>query len=279
LTILPIQPDAQGGSITSFTVVLDNFEVIGGGNSTQYQKTNLATPVILDSGTTLTYLPDQIANDIAAGVGASNSRDYGLVVPCNVADTPATINFGFGAANGVTIVAPIAQFVLPFPSGVPAPKFRSNGQPACFWGINPSGSDPNLLGDTFLRSAYVVYNLDGQQIGLAQTNFNATGSNVQEISEISSVPNAATTVVGAAVTQTANPTAMPSDYLLGTGGGSAATTIQGSGTFNLGQPTSSSSTGKKNAANAVQVPSFTFSAILLAYPAALAVLGAVIAVL
>lgn len=45
-----------------------------------------------------------------------------------------------------------------------------------------------MLGDTFLRSAYVVYDLENNQISLAATNFNATGTNVQEIG--SSVPGA-----------------------------------------------------------------------------------------
>ena len=48
-----------------------------------------------------------------------------------------------------------------------------------------------MLGDTFLRSAYVVYDLSNNQISLAQTDFNATKSNVMEIqSGTSGVPDA-----------------------------------------------------------------------------------------
>jgi len=48
-----------------------------------------------------------------------------------------------------------------------------------------------VLGDTFLRSAYVVYDLSNNEISLAQTNFNATKSNVMEIQSGSAgVPNA-----------------------------------------------------------------------------------------
>jgi hypothetical protein len=35
-----------------------------------------------------------------------------------------------------------------------------------------------LFGDTFLRSAYVVYDIDNRQIGIAQTIFNVTSSNL-----------------------------------------------------------------------------------------------------
>jgi hypothetical protein len=46
-----------------------------------------------------------------------------------------------------------------------------------------------VLGDTFLRSAYVVYDLQNNQISLAQTDFNSTTTNVVEITA-SGVPGA-----------------------------------------------------------------------------------------
>jgi hypothetical protein len=48
-------------------------------------------------------------------------------------------------------------------------------------GISDAAGSTAVLGDTFLRSAYVVYDLQNNQISLAQTDFNATGSNVVEI--------------------------------------------------------------------------------------------------
>jgi hypothetical protein len=48
-----------------------------------------------------------------------------------------------------------------------------------------------VLGDTFLRSAYVVYDLENNEISIAQTNFNATTENIQEIQKgADGVPNA-----------------------------------------------------------------------------------------
>ena len=58
------------------------------------------------------------------------------------------------------------------------------------------------MGDTFLRSAYVVYDLTNNEISVAETNFNATSSNIQEIaSGTSGVPGA--TQVANAVTSLA----------------------------------------------------------------------------
>jgi Eukaryotic aspartyl protease len=69
-----------------------------------------------------------------------------------------------------------------------------------FVGVSDAGDSTSVLGDTFLRSAYVVYDIANNQISLAQTNFNATSSNVKEIAAgASGVPNAAS-VTGAVTT-------------------------------------------------------------------------------
>jgi elongation factor G len=73
------------------------------------------------------------------------------------------------------------ELVLDLVTSGPAPMFSSGqyeGAEACAFGIQNSSSDPFLLGDTFLRSAYVVYDLVNNQIGMAQTDFNATASNI-----------------------------------------------------------------------------------------------------
>ncbi|KAJ3502036.1 hypothetical protein NM208_g16809 [Fusarium decemcellulare] len=56
-----------------------------------------------------------------------------------------------------------------------------NGEPACMFGIAPSPSSTSILGDTFMRSAYVVFDLENNEVSLAQSNFNATGSDIVEI--------------------------------------------------------------------------------------------------
>lgn len=200
LTVLPIQPDSQSGAITSFTVVLDAISAVNKAGRSQFSQENLALPVILDSGTTITYLPDSLANAIAQGVGATAQSTYGLVVPCSLQNSGMTLSFTFGGANGAVIQAGIAEFVTSLVFSGPAPTYPGN-EPACGWGIQPAGNAPILFGDTFLRSAYVVYNLENNQIGIAQTNFNATQANVVEISG-SSIPGASSTATGVAVEQT-----------------------------------------------------------------------------
>ncbi|KIW00458.1 uncharacterized protein PV09_07983 [Verruconis gallopava] len=265
LTILPLQSDSQTGAIDSFTVTFAGLNITGAGGKTVYTA-QTTTPVILDSGTTLTYLPDDIANAIAQGVGAVNNYDYGVVVPCDLASTAGQFLFQFGNTdNGPIIKAEISQFVLPFPSDIVSPKFR-NGKTACRWGIQGSGQDPNLFGDTFLRSAYVVYNIDGNQVGIAQTTFNSTSQDIKQITAVSSLPGASSTASGSAQQTRTGPIYNTDGFGGVLGGASTAVATAGTGTFDLGTASSTGSSGSstssssstKGAASTVHPPSTPF---------------------
>jgi hypothetical protein len=202
---------------------------------------NSTNAVILDSGTSLTYLPDDIASAIMGGVGAVDSREYGTVVPCEVGNTQGNFKFRFGNADGPVISASISQFVIPFPPGTEAPKFQS-GSTACQWGIQPAGNNPNLFGDTFLRSAYVVYNLDGMTVGIAETNFNVQSSDIKQITASNSIPGASSTASGAAQQTRTGPIFQTG--FGGFGSNSASPTAVGnsaSATWDLGTKISTSS--------------------------------------
>lgn len=60
LSVLPIQIDSQSGDITSFTVALSGISFSNKAGKSQYSKTSLAIPIILDSGTTNSYLPGTV---------------------------------------------------------------------------------------------------------------------------------------------------------------------------------------------------------------------------
>jgi hypothetical protein len=238
LTILPLQVTAETGIVDSFTVTFAGVNITGNGGRTVYNA-QTTVPVILDSGTTLTYLPDDIANAISAGVGAVSNRNYGVVVPCELANTQGQLHFQFGnSENGPTIRAEMSQFVLPFPSDIgPAPKFR-DGRTMCRWGIRPAGQDPNLFGDTFLRSAYVVYNLEGNELGIAQTVFNATTEEIKQITAASSLPGATSTATGEAQQTVSGPifnTDVGGD--ISSGATDVPTAATGTGLFDLGTGT------------------------------------------
>ena len=257
---LPIQADSQSGNLTSFTVALSSLTFTSAGQTSTLTSTNSAFPAILDSGTTITLLPDDIANQIFNGIGVTSDQSYGNVVPCKLANSDATFSFTFGGPNGPVIHVSLSEFITPLlTTDGSTPTFK-NGDQACTFGIDAAGKDPILFGDTFLRSAYVVYDLQNNLIGLAQTNFNATGSNIKEISS-GGIPGLTSTATAVQVTQTF------SGHPLQTQGNtvSASNTpvggTQRSATFKLGSATASASaTGSatakpKSVAATVRAPS------------------------
>ncbi|CAL1197031.1 unnamed protein product [Candida parapsilosis] len=118
---------------------------------------------LLDSGTTLTYFPSDFAAQLADKAGArlvQVARDqYLYFIDCNT-DTSGTTVFNFG--NGAKITVPNTEYVY------------QNGDGTCLWGIQPS--DDTILGDNFLRHAYLLYNLDANTISIAQVKYTTDSS-------------------------------------------------------------------------------------------------------
>ncbi|CAK3975964.1 aspartic-type endopeptidase opsB [Lecanosticta acicola] len=172
---------------------------------------NLASPALLDSGSSLMYLPNSVAQKIYDQVEAQYDSDQGAAfVDCDLANSDATIDFTFSSP---TIRVAMRELVIV--------AGESRGKSVCILGVGPAGSSTPVLGDTFLRSAYVVYDMTNNEISLAQTNFNSTSNNVLEITNSTGVPDA--TAVQSAVTSVA----------VQSGG---ARIGSGTGTITLGSP-------------------------------------------
>ena len=223
---------------------------------TQYSQSNLALPVILDSGTTATYVPDSIAQDILNGIGAINNADYGYIVPCSFAKSPDVFTFAFGGSGGVSITVSLGEFLSPiFNEDGSQPTFQNGGGTVCTWNLLSSGdpSQPILLGDAFLRSAYVVYDLTNNQIGMAQTTFNTTETNVVEISD-SQIPSATATATLAAQQQVYTGHPLEQGHTKTGAAGAGPTGSVQSPTFNIGVPGATSIGKKKSAAATLSPP-------------------------
>ncbi|KAE8419826.1 aspartic peptidase domain-containing protein [Aspergillus pseudocaelatus] len=117
------------------------------------------------------------------------------------------VDYGFGGPGGPVIRVPFFELAVPWLDDNGYYQKLSNGKDACVFGVVPITDDsPILFGDTFLRSAYVVYDLDQQQIAIAPTRYNSEDTNIVEIGGKagSSSPNWKTAGSNAAkVTQTA----------------------------------------------------------------------------
>jgi Eukaryotic aspartyl protease len=261
LIALPVQDDAESGDLTSFTVAFTGLTVVDSSGRSQLTRDNIAVPAILDSGTTKTYFPDDLANAILEGVGVTTDETLGDVVPCSVGNEEATFVFEFGGKGGATINVSLSQFVTPllnFDSS--APTFE-DGSEACSFGISAAGNDPVLFGDTFLRSAYVVYDLDNNEIALAQAAFGAPSSNIKEFSAGGAIPGVGSVASEVQVTQTYSGP-LPTQLATGTASESRVGGTQRTATFSLTTATSASSSSA--AAVAPRVPAIEGTTLMAA---------------
>ncbi|KAF1990130.1 acid protease [Aulographum hederae CBS 113979] len=149
--------------------------------------------VLLDSGASLSYLPNDIALDLYDMYGLESTTSDGVPeVDCDLANSEDSVEFSF---SGINITVPMNELIL-------TSQITATGK-KCVFGIGPSDDGLSVLGDTFLRSAYVVYDLENNQISLAKTNFNSTSSDIQEIGTgEEAVPDA--TLIKDAVTSVAD---------------------------------------------------------------------------
>lgn len=188
LKTLPIQ--AEGAVYAEFLITLTGLYM-----GDQAVVTGQALPVLLDSGSSLTYLPDSMVQTIYDKVSAQyDSSEGAAYIACSAANDDISLRFNF--SEPVISVA-MNELVLDLVTASGKRPTFSDGTAACLFGIAPSGSGSNVLGDTFLRSAYVVYDLANNEISLAQTTFNSTTNNVVEIGKGSSAVPSAVSVANA----------------------------------------------------------------------------------
>ncbi|RCK67129.1 Candidapepsin-1 [Candida viswanathii] len=138
-------------------------------NSLSLDGTDVSAPLdaLLDSGTTFTYLQDDVFRQIVDKFDAQLTYDAGgnalYLVDC---DLPGNVDFNF--INDAKITVPSTEFAVPL--------YTTDGQvyPKCQLAFVNGRS--NILGDNFLRSAYVVYDLDDNKISLAQVKYTSESS-------------------------------------------------------------------------------------------------------
>lgn len=279
LVEIPIVPATLRNGSTlyyEFTVAMTSFSV----GSTSLS-TTAPVPVLLDSGTSLVYLPTRVTRGLYELLGAyDDTEGTGFVyADCNLLVTNSTgaFDFGFGSnstsnAAGVTIKVPYSEMLFTQQElGIDLTNYLPPDIPfadVCILGIMAQESQPYILGDTFLRSAYVVYDLKNNVVALAQTNFNSTDSNVVEFTaDETAIPKVSGVASQASVTATVTGP-------VGIGATKSATTT-GKGSTSTGSSTSGTSTASSSkSAGVTTVPALDMSLLaVLGGSLALSVLG------
>lgn len=166
------------------TVILSSLGMVdNSGKSATIMNGNI--PALLDSGTSLTYLPSDVVEVIGESLNGTYSDQVGFyVVACNIGGSKGGLVYNF---SGAKITVTLEQLMLALIEQDGSPATFSDGTPACALGIAPA-TGSIILGDTFLRNAYVVYDLDDYEISLANANLDASDSKIEAIQ--STVPSA-----------------------------------------------------------------------------------------
>lgn len=181
LTRIGVIPDDNLKNYTHFLVSLTSLTATSPTGTDILTSPDGPIQVVLDSGSTLTYLPNDVVGKIWEEVGAEYQDTFGLaVLPCSHASHPGYFSFGFVGSNGPRINVTMDELVVDLTNGKP-PQFASGpyaGELVCEFGIQNYSAGPYVLGDTFLRSAYVVYDLENHEIAMAATDFNSTRTKI-----------------------------------------------------------------------------------------------------
>jgi len=229
------------GQYTAFAVAMSSLTVTN--SKGQTNSAGAAIPAILDSGTTLSYLPGDMTTNVFTSLNVyTDDASTGLsLIDCKylTKDPDLVFTFVFGKDTATaSIDVPVYEMVLDIlggyedllPSDIPFDDVCVFGlQSTDGFGDSGGAGTFALLGDTFLRSAYVVYDLDHKQIGIAQANLNSSteddgNSGAKNIVELNADDDGLPDVTGVAAQQTTyvppSPTATGSGSATGGGSGS-----------------------------------------------------------
>ncbi|KAJ5951249.1 Peptidase A1 [Penicillium vulpinum] len=236
LQTVPVVPVA--GRYISLAIALTDISVTSTDSKKSY-KMGLPLAVSLDNGSPLIALPKELVDPIYKEVGGVYSKTYSYAyIPCNMTKADYNVTFSF---SGATVSIPLSELIF---DNYAQPDFPEG---TCLFGITYSEAGVNLMGDPFLRGAYVVYDLANNEISLANTDYDGGDDDIFEIGtgtapvpDATLVPNAVTSATGNGPIQTAtNPASLSS----GSSGTTVYVTATATETAENGEASSTSSTG------------------------------------
>ncbi|EEQ39053.1 hypothetical protein CLUG_03179 [Clavispora lusitaniae ATCC 42720] len=161
-------------------VALDSISFESTSSNITAYKGNLAA--LLDSGTTYSYLPTSVFERFINVVNAQSSSIGLYQLSCSYNTDSASVVFNF---SGAQIKVPLSDLVMTYRNRCYLTVLEQSSSSSS----SSSSSTPEyaVLGDNFLRNAYVVYNLDDYEISLAQAKY-TDEEDIEIVS--SSVPSA-----------------------------------------------------------------------------------------
>ena len=172
LTTVPMLKSSVGYQITLSGVDL----VVG---DKLYQLSGHSKPALLVTTSPFSTVPGEVYRNIGRSLKGATKRSSMYEIDCP-ADDSVKIRFDF---LGATIEVPLTDLVVPSKQGN-----------RCLLGLLPGNKA--ILGENFLRSAYVVFDVEDSKISLGQAKYTNDTSVSTISSGIPSATSAATTAKG-----------------------------------------------------------------------------------
>jgi Eukaryotic aspartyl protease len=257
---LPLQLGPQGLQSEFYVTMTSVSFTDSTGAVTQLTGPDYAQSALLDSGTSSTLLNNEVFQQLADGFGAIYVGGGSTAVPCDYATSNATINYQFGGSDGPIVTVPVSQIIGQ--EEIDATGF-SNPSGACDFGIGPPIDGVVILGDTFLRSAYVVYDITNNQAAIAQAKYDVSSSSIVAIPSGTTLPMVTSTATASGTQLSGGAATSEFEPVSATFEGAVGTTVAaGTPTFNLGVTQQTGSASASSTGFAARMPMPTQAAML-----------------
>ena len=178
---LPVLPESDG-TFLLFRIRLFKLRLSQGNSEQALSSVQESFPlsVYLDSGCNYIQLPPHITAAIHQALKAKTiTGNNWPLVDCDLRKSPLTLDFTF---DSMTIQVSMSSLIGPWEK----PHRGEATTKLCELALTSTTGKDFVLGTPFLRSVYVVYNMQNNEVSLAQINLDATGSEIVEISQTKS---------------------------------------------------------------------------------------------
>lgn len=127
----------------------------------------LSIPTLLDTSSTLSYLPYSLLVDLASQFGATYSPEHSLwIQSCSFQSVNGSIGFDF---HTLRIQVPLNNLVIPLIDTNGNQLYFESGDPACALAFSSSSIQGfSSLGTPFFKAAFTTFDYENKVVGLAQ---------------------------------------------------------------------------------------------------------------
>lgn len=189
LTTLPLVPGFKPGSgIVAYAVHMSGLG-LNKGNGVRLDVNDgkdINVTTVLDSGTDLTFLPDEYLKPIWSDLDVEFAQKRAFIDCKYAGDDGENVTVDVSFPNK-TINVPLRELVVDTGKPELLKLLGLQLETPCIFGLqgtstsNITNNNFGIVGSNILRSAYVVYDATNKQVAIAQANTGSTKSNIVDL--------------------------------------------------------------------------------------------------